>query len=326
MINRFFASRRALGPFSFQVCASTALILCAGMSTLAQDLPAQGAGATDPAKPAVPPEEQAAAESQPAHEEESQFERDEKFHVSFTPYMWLTSLNGTAGMNGLDFDIDASFIDIVDNTNTVFGLMGALEFNWDRIIVQTNVAWVYAQGDDERGVAEDLNLKTDLTSNAVWIEAMGGYRLLDKGIAEINDPRRFTFDAFAGGRVTIVDMESDFELSGSVTLPDGTVVGGTRSTSVDETETWVEPFVGLRMGVDITKRIGLSLRGDVGGFGAGSDFAWQFIGGLGYTFHMGSWNGTALVGFRALSQDYESNDFKWDMTVYGPILGVQFTF
>lgn len=31
---------------------------------------------------------------------------------------------------------------------------------------------------------------------------------------------------------------------------------------------------------------------------------------------------TALVGYRALSQDYADGGFRWDMTVHGPLLGL----
>ena len=42
---------------------------------------------------------------------------------SFTPYAWLTSLNGTTTVKGRATDIDASFIDILDHTKIPIDLM-----------------------------------------------------------------------------------------------------------------------------------------------------------------------------------------------------------
>ena len=305
------------------IVVAAGLVVSVAPVAIGQDFPAQSEGATTAPVPQAPPEEAARTESTPV---EDQAEIDDKFSLAFTPYMWLTSLSGDLGFNGVELDVDASFVDILDNSNTVFGLMGALEGQWDRIIVQFNGAWTYVEADGKRALAEDITAKADMTTQAAWIELLGGYRILDRGVAEINDKRRFTLDAFGGARLTVIDAETDVTAKGTVTLPDGTVLQGSRSTSIDEEEIWGEPFIGLRVGVDFTQRFGMSLRGDIGGFGvAGSEFSWQILGGLGYKFHTGSWNGTALLGFRSLAQDYEDDGFKWDMTTYGPILGVQFT-
>jgi hypothetical protein len=49
----------------------------------------------------------------------------------FTPYGWLTSLNGTQTVRGRSVDVDASFVDIIDATlgsgGTLVGLMADFE-------------------------------------------------------------------------------------------------------------------------------------------------------------------------------------------------------
>ena len=66
--------------------------------------------------------------------------------------------------------------------------------------------------------------------------------------------------------------------------------------------------------------------GDIGGFGAGSDFAWSALGLVGYRFEMLGLDSSALVGYRALGQDFDTgsgaNKFKWDVTMHGPIIGL----
>jgi hypothetical protein len=63
----------------------------------------------------------------------------------------------------------------------------------------------------------------------------------------------------------------------------------------------------------------------------GSDFAWNAFGLIGYRFGLfGEDNARVLAGYRALSQDYTDgsgrNKFKWDITMHGPILGLDIGF
>ena len=45
----------------------------------------------------------------------------------FTPYGWLTALNGTQTVRGRSVKVDASFIDIVEESDTLVALMGDFE-------------------------------------------------------------------------------------------------------------------------------------------------------------------------------------------------------
>jgi hypothetical protein len=68
--------------------------------------------------------------------------------------------------------------------------------------------------------------------------------------------------------------------------------------------------------------------GNVGGFGVGSDFAWGAMSTIGYRFSLFSEekNARAVAGYRDIYQDYTDgsgrNKFKWDVMLYGPILGL----
>ncbi len=71
----------------------------------------------------------------------------------------------------------------------------------------------------------------------------------------------------------------------------------------------------------------MNLRGDIGGFGVGSDFAWQAIATLRWQFSPRTGVGLA---YRHLDMDYEdgkgANRFLYDVATSGPALGVVFTF
>ena len=72
------------------------------------------------------------------------------------------------------------------------------------------------------------------------------------------------------------------------------------------------------------------MRGDFGGFGAGSDFTWNALGVFGYEWRFETWQLEALLGARALYQDFEDGSglkrFEWDVTQYGPVVALAFKF
>src|SRR5262249_61375203 len=47
------------------------------------------------------------------------------FKYQFTPYFWLSGLDGTVGARNRTAEVDASFSDIIDHLD--FGLMGAFD-------------------------------------------------------------------------------------------------------------------------------------------------------------------------------------------------------
>ena len=99
------------------------------------------------------------------------------------------------------------------------------------------------------------------------------------------------------------------------------------SQSAGKDESWVDPLIGARYTWPFSESWSLMLRGDVGGFGVGSDFAWQGTATL-------RWQTSprlgVVFGYRYLDTDYEdgsgSDAFRYDMAMHGPAAGVVFTF
>jgi hypothetical protein len=89
----------------------------------------------------------------------------------------------------------------------------------------------------------------------------------------------------------------------------------------------VDPIVGVRYRRDLGERGYLRARADVGGFGVGSDFAWNASVLFGYRFSPGF---SANLGYRALAVNFDegsgSDRVAYDLSLYGPILGVTFSF
>lgn len=253
---------------------------------------------------------------------------DKRFHWAISPYLWMPSLSGSVTVKGVKTDINESFIDILDASDRVFGLMGAIDASYDRFVFQVNAAWMTAEVKDQESGRHDGTLKADMTFDTTWLEFFGGYRFVDNKLGE--DPaskRRLALDGFVGGRVTWLDTDTTLKASAAFTLPDGSVLGRDASRDISASENWIEPFVGARLAGDLTENWSAVLRGDVGGFGVdGSQFSWQAVGGIGYRWHYETWNFALYAGYRALGQDYENGDFEWDMIVHGPIIGMQFSF
>lgn len=90
---------------------------------------------------------------------------------------------------------------------------------------------------------------------------------------------------------------------------------------------WVDPLVGLNIVVPFTGKWTYTLRGDVGGFGVGSDFTWHMI----TTFRRQNTEKFAwYLGYRVIAFDYEDgrgqNYQRYDLRQHGPGVGVAFSF
>ena len=96
-------------------------------------------------------------------------------------------------------------------------------------------------------------------------------------------------------------------------------IGRSRSGKVD----WWDPFIGGVLTLPLGERWNFQFHGDIGGFGVGSDFAWQIE-------LLVNWSMTPhsalMMGYRWLSSDYDHNGFVYDVLTQGPQLGFTFRF
>jgi len=240
------------------------------------------------------------------------------WEFSVTPYLWAISLSGDVTVKGLEVDVDLSFRDIWDELN--IGIMVEYEARKGKWGFWGNT--VYSNlGDNNVSGPRGLT-DIDPTIKTLWQGLGGFYRLGTWDLADVPGKKTpsVTVDTYFGIRYTHLDIKIDF---------DGILRG--RLNRVSKNKDWVEPLIGARSIWVLSDRWIATLAGDIGGFGAGSDFAWSAGGLIGYRFDLfGNDNARVLVGYRALSQDYTDgsgdNKFKWDVTLYGPILGLLIPF
>jgi hypothetical protein len=182
------------------------------------------------------------------------------------------------------------------------------------------------------------------------VRASVGYRLLDLSLAELcghepkDDPRRLRGDVYAGGRYwyikTQVELEyPPIEIPGftirpelvayprlelsDVTIP-GVTFGG-RDIDEDASNWWIDPIVGVRLGANLTERLGVVLNGNVGGFGVGSASQWSWEALAVLTWRLGE-HWTAAAGYRGLGVDRRNGELRIDVIMHGPILGMIYRF
>jgi len=226
-------------------------------------------------------------------EEASQAEKND-WEFNLAPmYLWAVSIDGDQTVKGNKVDLDVPFNEIFDNLN------GALTVHFEGLYQQrfgffTDLQYIVL-GPKQSTPIGDIDI--DFTET---LFELGGYYRFNQG--------QHSFDALVGGRYTNMDVELDFHGP----LP-----------KTDQSKNWVDPFIGARWNWKFAEKWGLNLRGDIGGFGIGSDLTWNLVGLVGFK----PWKHVAILGgYRALYQDYStgsgSSKFAFDATMQGPILGV----
>ena len=86
---------------------------------------------------------------------------------------------------------------------------------------------------------------------------------------------------------------------------------------------WFDPYVGLRGRYNFNKVFYTGVRGEIGGFGVGSDLMWEVEGVIGINLTHCIFT---EVGYRALSVDYENDGLLFDTITHGPQITTGITF
>lgn len=248
----------------------------------------------------------------------------------FTPYGWLISLNGTQTVRGRSESVNASFIDILEKSDSLVALMGDVEFRNGPFALFGDVVWTKVGLDRSTvrsrtlapGVTGTVSAALNLDVEMAIVEAGAAYEVARSG--------PLAFDVLGGLRYWHQTADLSLDVTAGVQTAD-LEIAGTRAVARSGSVDWLDPLVGARIRYAVAPGQELFLRGDIGGFGAGSDFSWQAFGG--YSFDFGTYNGIAfsgVIGYRALSVDYAQGEgrrrYEFDMLVHGPVLGISARF
>ena len=208
----------------------------------------------------------------------------DEWRFSVEPFLWLARIDGDASAE----DSPTASIDSSLKIDSAFFL--AVEAR---------------RGDDGLGIlADGLHLRLSDEDGALHTKIGAG--MVEAGVAWPVGVAR-GFDLLAGLR--FVELDLDLDLAG--------VRAGSGSAD------WIDPWIGARDRIPLGGAWTALLRGDVGGFGVGSDFSWQAFVGVRADC---SEHVSIDVGYRALGIDYEDRDVAFDAVVHGPMAGLAISF
>lgn len=221
----------------------------------------------------------------------------DQWHVQFTPYLWVVGVSGRAGIGTLIAQVDSGLGD--DNVHLNFGFMGTFEVRRNKFAVVTDLE--YANLGTERPTPGPLFSNAAVDFKAYMLDPEVAYR-----IAANSDTGTF-IDVMGGVRYWHLRADLNFD------------AGILSARSATGSRDWADAVVGMRGRAAISKKVFLLGKVDVGG--GGSKFTYQLFGGAGVKVG----NRMSLVGgYRHLRVNYDNDNFLFDGSLSGPILGVSF--
>lgn len=218
-------------------------------------------------------------------------------------YLMFPYIDGETGIgNNLVLPVDANPGDIFSKLKMAGMLY--LEAKTDKWAITSDLVYMNLKQEITPGIL--LNSGELTAKQFVW-EAAGLYHI-------------FPFwEVGVGGRLNSVQTSFEGQIN---VLPEGTEEITGRHTKI-----WYDPILITRLSADIKDKWLFQFRGDLGGFGIGSDFTWQLQGYAGYRFKKVF---QLTAGYRILSTDYSygeaPKEFIFDVNEFGPVIRFGFNF
>jgi hypothetical protein len=238
------------------------------------------------------------------------------------PYAWLAGTGGTITTDGVDQDFDLSFEDILDMTTGGFQIY--TQARYKRFFIAFDGTWARL-GDGE----ELLGGRIEFTVDQTIAEMQVGYRLVGADFSATGTgAAAFTrwgveLDAYFGIRYWRTDISLQVDLPGVPPIIPPVQVAGSG------TDEWAEPLLGGRLRLGLTPTVGVSVFGNVGGFGVGdaADLTWTLT--MSFDWQFGRRWGAAF-GWRTQGVDESSGSGVerngTEILTTGPIIGFVYGF
>lgn len=205
-------------------------------------------------------------------------------------YGWLSGIDGDVTVRGVSVPVDESFSDLAENLDGA--AMLHYESRQGRWLLLADLILVSVA--DERRAFE-VGLDQSIA------EVLAGYR-----VSEV-------FEVLFGARYVSLEPRIAFS--------------GPQSRRVEQDKDWLDPVLGGRFRADLGERWQLIARGDLGGFGVGSELTWNVAVNA---LYRASRHTSLVMGYRRLDIDYEQGSagerFVYDVATSGPQLGIAFHF
>ena len=228
---------------------------------------------------------------------------DKKWNFLAEPYIMFPYMDGETGIGeSLLLPVEANPGDIFSKLQ--MAAMLYLEAQTDRWAITSDIVYMKLNQEVTPGII--IHEGSVTAKQFIW-ETAGLYRLtpfLEVGV---------------GGRLNNVNTGADVWVN---VFPIG-IEQVIRSVN----KTWFDPLLISRLTTNIKDKWLFQFRGDLGGFGVGSNFTWQLQGYAGYRF---SKLFLLSAGYRFLSTDYSSGEgtkeFIFNVNEFGPVIRFGFNF
>ena len=233
----------------------------------------------------------------PAHSAEGDWQQ------TVVIYGMGAALDGTAQIGDVEVPVDLSISDVFDALE--MGAMGAYRI--------ANDTWSFMADVTYMGLGATVKSQRDIAKAEIDMDQMTVMGTLGR---RWTDHLEFLFS------LAYVDLSTEL----TVTVDNPLTPGELRRKAAEDAS-WVDPLVGLQYHVPFADNWRFNLRGDIGGFGIGSDLTWQLLTTLRWqandTFGV-------VAGYRVISFDYEDgkgSDYeRYDLTEQGPLVGMTISF
>jgi hypothetical protein len=260
----------------------------------------------------------------------------EPWRFNAAVYSWAMSVSSTTTVRNQTLDTNASFLELFQKSDSLVGFMGYFEANKGRVGAYSDLVFSkLGFGAGQTGYRNPIaGLKISATANAaltyqLFIVEMGGLYEIHRWPGA--DGSATALDGLLGFRYWNNTFAASFDVTANVNFSN---LGIERSfglaTARSDVVQWVDPVLGLRLRHRFTPNQEIFVRGDVGGFGLGSQFSWQAVGAYSYAWQFTGYQVAAVLGFRALAVNYSQGSgvdtFSMNQVLYGPIIGVSFRF
>jgi hypothetical protein len=226
------------------------------------------------------------------------------FSLDFRPQIWMPSVSGSVGVGDRTANVEESFIDILENTDSVIGLSGRVTLAYDRFEAFTDITWIRLGFDK---ITTPSGARFSTTMSLMISDACIAYNLLEPSV-DSRGRRGPTLAPYTGARIFWANTQVD-----ATELP----------FSDSASSVWADPIFGGMWETPFSENGRFSLAGDAGGFTLSSQLTWQVTALFGFDFRCFEHTCTLSIGMRAIADDYSAdstNRVTTDLILWGPIL------
>lgn len=215
------------------------------------------------------------------------------------------AIDGTTQIGDVAVPVDLSISDVFD----------ALEMGAMAAYRADNGTWSITGDATYMGLGATTQSEQGRVRGDVEIDQ---YTLMGTLGRRVADPLEVLFS------LSYFDLSADVEVR--TTAP---VTGEVTTRKAGAGAHWVDPLIGLKYSLPFRDAWRLDLRGDVGGFGVGSELSYQLLGTIAW---QSQGNAGIVFGYRLISFDFEDGQRgtrhyeRYDLSEQGPLVGVTWQF